>query len=127
VVQDLDKPRLLGAFWGEVTANFCRSIGCVGTIIDGGIRDVDEMGQAGFKALARSLCAGRVHSHPIRWGGEVEVFGRRIVPGQLIQADKHRFLAIPPGDSQGCWRRHAAVLNRDQFHGAGAIGAKPLP
>src|ERR1700688_405820 len=87
VVQDLDKPRLLGAFWGEVSANFHRSVGCVGTIIDGGIRDVDEMGQTGFKALARGLCAGRAHSHPIRWGGEVEVFGRRIVPGQLIHAD----------------------------------------
>jgi regulator of RNase E activity RraA len=101
VVQDLDKPRLLGAFWGEVTASFSRSVGCVGTIIDGGIRDVDEMGQAGFKALARGLCAGRAHSHPIRWGGEVEVFGRRIVPGQLIHADKHGFLAIPPGDEPG--------------------------
>ncbi len=101
IVQDLDKPRLLGAFWGEVTANFCRSVGCVGTIIDGGIRDVDEMGQAGFKALARNLCAGRAHSCPIRWGGEVEVFGRRILPGQLIHADKHGFLAIPPGDEFG--------------------------
>ena len=101
VVQDLDKPRLLGAFWGEVTANFHRSVGCVGTIIDGGIRDVDEMGQAGFKALARALCPGRAHSCPIQWGGEVEVFGRRIVPGQLIHADKHGFLAIPPGDEPG--------------------------
>ncbi|MBL9202916.1 MAG: hypothetical protein JNL39_20565, partial [Opitutaceae bacterium] len=43
VVQDLDKPRTLGAFWGEVTANFHRSLGCAGTIIDGAIRDVDEM------------------------------------------------------------------------------------
>jgi len=71
VVQDLDKPRLIGAFWGEVTSNFHRSIGCVGTIIDGGIRDADEMGQAGFKALARGLCPGRAYSCPIRWGGEV--------------------------------------------------------
>jgi regulator of RNase E activity RraA len=44
VVQDLDKPRLLGAFWREVRVNFHRSVGCVGTIIDGGIREVDEMG-----------------------------------------------------------------------------------
>jgi len=84
-----------------VTSNFHRSVGCVGTIIDGGIRDVDEMGQAGFKALARGLCAGRAHSCPIRWGGDVEVFGRRILPGQLIHADKHGFLAIPPGDEPG--------------------------
>ena len=35
---------------------------------------------------------------PVRWGCEVEVFGRRIQPSQLIHADKHGFLAIPPDD-----------------------------
>lgn len=98
VVQDLDKPRLVGAFWGEVTANFHRAFGCVGTIIDGGIRDVDEMNAAGFKALARGTCVGHAHSCPVRWGVPVEVFGRRIKPGQLIHADKHGFLAVPPED-----------------------------
>ena len=34
----------------------------------------------------------------MRWNCEVEVFGRRIQPGQLIHADKHGFLAIPPDD-----------------------------
>lgn len=98
VVQDLDKPALYGAFWGEVTSNFHRALGCVGTIIDGGIRDLDEMNAAGFKALARGLCVGHAFSCPVRWGVEVEVFGRRISPGQLIHADKHGFLAVPPGD-----------------------------
>jgi regulator of RNase E activity RraA len=31
----------------------------------------------------------------------VEVFGRRIEPGQLIHADKHGFLAIPFGEEKG--------------------------
>jgi regulator of RNase E activity RraA len=31
----------------------------------------------------------------------VEVFGTSIVPGQLIHADKHGFLAIPPGEEKG--------------------------
>jgi 4-hydroxy-4-methyl-2-oxoglutarate aldolase len=98
VVQDLDKPALYGAFWGEVTSNFHRALGCVGTIIDGGIRDLDEMNAAGFKALARGMCVGHSFSCPVRWGVEVEVFGRKISPGQLIHADKHGFLAVPPGD-----------------------------
>lgn len=101
VVQDLDKPRVYGAFWGEVTSNVHRAFGCVGTIADGAIRDVDEMSHAGFKALARGLCVGHAHSSPIRWGVEVEVFGRKVVPGQLIHADKHGFLAVPPGEEQG--------------------------
>lgn len=98
VVQDLDKPRVIGAFWGEVNSNIHRALGCVGTITDGAIRDVDEMCNAGFKALARRFCVGHAHSCPVRWNCEVEVFGRKVQPGQLIHADKHGFLVIPAED-----------------------------
>ena len=98
VVQDLDKPAVIGSFWGEVNSNAHRSLGCVGTITDGAIRDLDEMTNAGFKALAQRLCVGHAHVTPIRWGCEVEVFGTVILPGQLIHADKHGFLAIPLED-----------------------------
>ncbi len=98
VVQDLDKPAVLGSFWGEVNSNLHRSLGCVGTITDGAIRDVDEMTNAGFKALAQRLCVGHAHVVPVRWNCEVEAFGRKIRPGQLIHADKHGFLAIPEED-----------------------------
>jgi 4-hydroxy-4-methyl-2-oxoglutarate aldolase len=94
VVQDLEKPRVIGSFWGEVTANTHRTLGCVGTITDGAIRDVDEMTNAGFKALARRLCVGHAHVTPVRWNVPVEVFGQRIEPGQFIHADKHGFLAV---------------------------------
>lgn len=99
--QDLDKPRVIGAFWGEVNSTSHRALGCVGTITDGGIRDFDEMNNVGFKVLARRLCVGHGHSSPIRWNCEVEVFGRQVKPGQLIHADKHGFLAIPKEDEAG--------------------------
>lgn len=95
VVQDLDKPHTYGAFWGEVNSNMHRALGCVGTITDGAIRDVDEMTNAGFKALARRMCVGHAYSHPVRWNCEVEVFGRKVSPGDLIHADKHGFLVVP--------------------------------
>jgi regulator of RNase E activity RraA len=98
VVQDLDKPRVIGSHWGEVNANLHRSLGCVGTITDGAIRDVDEMTNAGFKALARRLCVGHAYVHPVRWNCEVEVFGRRVKPGDFIHADPHGFMAIAPED-----------------------------
>lgn len=98
VVQDMDRPQVIGSFWGEVNANIHRTLGCVGTITDGAVRDLDEMANAGFKALARRLCVGHAHSVPVRWGTEVEVFGTRIEPGQLIHADKHGFIAIPKCD-----------------------------
>jgi len=98
IVQDLDDPPGRSAFWGEVTANFHRALGCVGTICDGAIRDLDEMTAAGFKALARCMAVGHGHSTPVRWGCPVEAFGCTIQPGDLVHADKHGFLAVPPED-----------------------------
>lgn len=101
IVQDLDKPTTYGAAWGEVNTNIHKALGCVGGIIDGAIRDLDEMNNAGFKALARRLSVGHGHATPVRWGCEVEVFGRKIQPGQLVHADKHGFMAVPFGEEKG--------------------------
>jgi regulator of RNase E activity RraA len=98
VVQDLDKPLYVGAFWGEVNSNVHRALGCVGTITDGAIRDVDEMTNAGFKAIATRTCVGHAFSTPVRWNCEVEVFGCEVKPGLLIHADTHGFLVIPEDD-----------------------------
>lgn len=98
VVQDLDKPNVYGAFWGEVNANIHRALGCAGTITDGGVRDLDEMNYAGFKAIAKRLCVGHAYSCPVSWGETVEVFGTSVEPGQLVHADKHGFLVVPPED-----------------------------
>ena len=100
LVQDLDKPRVLGSFWGEVNANVHRALGCVGTITDGGVRDLDEMTNAGFKAIGRRTCVGHAYSWPVKWNCEVEVFGCAVKPGDLIHADKHGFLVIPPEDQE---------------------------
>jgi regulator of RNase E activity RraA len=98
VMQDMDKPEVYGSFWGEVTANMHRTLGCVGAITDGAIRDLDEMRNAGFKALARRLCVGHAFAAPISWGEPVEVFGTTVNTGALIHADKHGFLIIPEED-----------------------------
>ena len=101
VMQDLDKPRVIGSFWGEVSSTTHKSLGCVGAIVDGAIRDLDEMRSAGFKAIARRLCVGHAYAAPISWGEPVEVFGTQVKSGDLIHADKHGFLAVPFGEEAG--------------------------
>jgi 4-hydroxy-4-methyl-2-oxoglutarate aldolase len=98
VMQDMDKPNVIGSFWGEVSANTHKSLGCVGVIVDGAIRDLDEMRAAGFKAIARRLCVGHAYAAPLSWGEPVDVFGTRVNSGDLIHADKHGFLIIPEED-----------------------------
>jgi len=101
VVQDVDKPKCFGSIWGEVGANVACTLGCVGTITDGAIRDLDEMKNAGFKSLARRLAVSHAHTWPLRWNCEVEVFGTKVSPGQLIHADKHGFIVIPQECQEG--------------------------
>lgn len=101
VVRDLDAPdAIIGSFWGEVCSNMHKALGCVGTVTEGAIRDLDEMTNAGFKAIAQRLCVGHAYSAPVEWGIPVEVYGCRIEPGDLIHADKHGFLVIPPEDQE---------------------------
>jgi regulator of RNase E activity RraA len=68
------------------------------------------MNNAGFKALARGTCVGHAYSFPVRWNCPVEVFGCPVKPGDLIHADKHGFLVIPPEDQE---RLLEAVLFMD--------------
>lgn len=99
IVKDLDNPHI-GSFWGEINANLHRALGCVGTITDGCVRNLDEMTNAGLKALARHTCVGHAYSTPVRWGCELEVFGTKVKPGDLIHADKHGFIAIDEEDCE---------------------------
>jgi regulator of RNase E activity RraA len=98
VVQDLDKPHTFGSFWGEVNINVHQALGCIGTITDGAVRSLNTLREHSFKSIARRACVGRGHVWPVQWGCEVNVFGTTISPDQLIHADEHGFLALPPED-----------------------------
>ena len=127
VVQDLDKPRVIGSAWGEVSDTIMRLVGCVGTITDGAIRDLDEMTAAGFKALARRLCVGHAAVHAIRWNCEVEVFGRKVQSGDLIHADKHGFMVIAPEEQARIAGRgavHGCERMRDGHSGGQRVGGE---
>ncbi len=101
VYQDLDKPFTYGACLGEVNGSIFRQLGCVGAIVDGACRDLDELSYTGMKVLARRLGVSHAYGSPVRWGCAVEAFGIRVRPGQLIHADKHGFLVVPEGEEAG--------------------------
>ena len=100
IAKDLDAPNSVGSIFGEVTANAYHSLGCVGGITNGYVRDVDEGAYAGFKMMASRLGVGHAYSCPLRFGTEVEIYGAKVKPGMLIHADKYGFIAIPPEDTR---------------------------
>lgn len=94
VVQDLD-PTPIGSYWGEVQANIHRALGCIGTVTNGGVRDVDEVAALGFHCFASCLLASHAYVHLVDFGGPVQVAGLEVRSGDLLHGDKHGVTTVP--------------------------------
>jgi regulator of RNase E activity RraA len=96
VIQDIDEPdRGFGAFWGEVQTHVHKGLGCVGVVTDGSVRDLDAMA-SGFYVLAGSIMPSHAHVHVADIGIPVSVAGMIVSPDDLIHADRHGAVVIPP-------------------------------
>ncbi len=95
VLQDLDDPPGVGSFWGEVMATVHLQLGCVGTVTNGGVRDLKEVRALGFHYFAAHLLVSHAYVHMVDFGAAVEVGGVQVQPGQLLHADEHGVLVIP--------------------------------
>jgi 4-hydroxy-4-methyl-2-oxoglutarate aldolase len=96
VVKDLDAWPASGCFWGEVNASVHTALGCVATVTDGGVRDLDEMRGIGFQAVYRDVCVSHGYVHIADFGKPVLIDGETIAPGDLLQVDQHGVLIVPP-------------------------------
>jgi 4-hydroxy-4-methyl-2-oxoglutarate aldolase len=101
VVHDLDDPRGQGAQWGEVQANIHRALGCAGVVTDGSVRDLDEVRALGFQFAAAHVSVSHAWVHMVDFGLPVKVGGLWVRPGDLIHADQHGVVAIPPETVEG--------------------------
>ena len=84
VVQDLDDGQAgFGCFWGEVNSNVHKTLGCLGNITNGGVRDLSELAE-GFQALAGAVTPSHANVHVVDVGGEVNVAGMIVKSGDLV-------------------------------------------
>ena len=95
VIQDLDDPPGVGAFWGDVQSNIHRALGCVGTVTNGSVRDLDEVRALGFHFFAGSVSVSHAYVHLVEIGIPVRVGGLSVRPGDLLHGDQHGVISIP--------------------------------
>jgi len=117
VIHDMDHP-VVGSFWGEVRANIHKALGCVGTVTDGAVRDLDEVREIGFHFFSSCVSVSHAYNHLVEIGIPVEVGGLVIKPGDLIMGDKHGVISIPleitrdiPKAAQLIEDRERAIIN----------------
>ena len=96
VVKDLDDPPAHGSLWGEVHATIFGALGCVGCVTDGSVRDLDEARAMGFHFFAAGPSVSHAYVRVETVGEPVVVGSLEVAPGDLLHADQHGVLKIPP-------------------------------
>ncbi len=95
VVQDLDVPAAIGAYWGEVNTNIHKAFGLAGTLTDGVMRDLGDVAE-GYPVVAGSIGPSHGYVHVIDYDLPVRIHGLDIRPGDLVHADRHGAVVVPP-------------------------------
>jgi 4-hydroxy-4-methyl-2-oxoglutarate aldolase len=95
VIQDVDDPPGLGAFVGEVHANILLSLGCVGVVTNGAVRDIPDIRPIEFQMFAGNVSVSHAYAHLFDFGGAIDVGGLKVRPGDLIHGDLHGVQTVP--------------------------------
>lgn len=123
VIQDLDDPPGIGAFWGEVQSNIHKGLGCSGTITDGSVRDIPDAAE-GFQMIAGMVGPSHAFVHLVDFDVEISIHGMDVAPGVLVHADRHGAVVIPhavarevPDAAALIARREAVIIGAAQEPG----------
>ncbi len=125
MVQDLDDGQAgFGAFWGEVNSNVHKSLGCLGTVTNGSVRDIDVLAE-GFQVVAGVIAPSHGFIHPVDYDCTVSIAGMVVQSHDLIHADRHGAVVIPRGTAREVLdaaaliaRREAVILEAARVPGA---------
>lgn len=95
VLEDVDYPHCVSAWWGEVHTNVHKGLGLNGALTNGVMRDLGDLAD-GFPVVAGSIGPSHAFVHVRELGTPVNVMGMTVNQGDLIHADRHGGLVIPP-------------------------------
>lgn len=95
VIRDME-PATYGSCVGPVHASLLKALGCQAVITNGAVRGTTTIRKLGIDMFARYLAVSHSYAHIIDYGRPVEILGLEIQQGDLIYADCHGAVSIPP-------------------------------
>ena len=115
---------VLAGYWGDVLATAAQARGVAGLVIDGGVRDVDQLEAMGFAVFSRGVSVRRTAKHmPGRIDVSIEVAGVLVRPGDLVVADTDGVVVLPSDALDGTFERaHARVAKENAIKAELASG-----
>jgi regulator of RNase E activity RraA len=108
------------SIWGGLMAGLCRMKGVVGAVVDGSIRDVDEIADVGFSIASRSVVPRSTHSpysgrlEPIEINVPITCAGCLVEPGDIVLVDEIGAVAVPLAEAADVLRRAEELAEREE-------------
>ena len=102
------------AIFGALMINYCKARGLAGVIVDGAIRDFDELSQMDFPVYARAVTPnGPYKNGPGEIGTTIAFGGKVVRPGDIIVGDADGIVVIRPEDAEELAQKARGVLDME--------------
>jgi len=113
---------------GDIVGKTIADLGCVGLVVDGAVRDVDGLDEAGLPTFARS-------AHPATGSNQgpgainvgVQCGGVAVHPGDVVRADSSGIVVVPRAQLAAVAEAGRAVAERETAWRAAIAGGRSLP
>jgi regulator of RNase E activity RraA len=108
------------AIWGGLMAGLCQQKGVAGAVVDGAIRDIDEIRDLGFPILSRAVVPRSTHSpyssrlEPIEVNVAITCGDTLVDPGDIVLADEVGVVAVPKGEAADVLARAEAQAEQEE-------------
>jgi regulator of RNase E activity RraA len=102
------------SIWGGLMAGLCLQKGVAGAVVDGAVRDVDEVRDLGFPLVSRAIVPRSTHSpysnrlEPIEINVPIVCGGALVNPGDIVLADEIGVVAVPQEEAADVLERSLA-------------------
>jgi regulator of RNase E activity RraA len=94
--------------------NILRTLGCIGVVTNGAVRNIPVAEKAGFHLFAGSVSVSHAYIHIVEFGTPVEIGSLKISSGNLLHGDLHGVQSIPLDIAAQIPRVAADIVAREQ-------------
>lgn len=95
VIQDLDFPSGIGSVVGIIHALIFKSLGCIGIVTNGAVRDIPLIKKEKMHIYSSALVPSHAYSHIVEVGAPVTIAGLTINSGDLMHGDSNGIASVP--------------------------------
>lgn len=108
------------SIWGGLMAGLCKMKGVVGAVVDGAIRDTDEIRDLGFSIFSKAIVPRSTHTpfsgrmEPLEINVPIQCAGVLVRPGDLVLGDEIGVVVIPVEDAAEVLRKAQEQADKEE-------------